>query len=110
MPAQPYVGQIMCTGFNFNPVGWLPCDGSLLDISQYSTLFNLIGTTYGGDGQSTFAVPDLRGRAPMHIGSNGGNAHTIGEVGGTEKVQLNTNQIPSHTHGVNEVNANGNTK
>jgi microcystin-dependent protein len=85
-------------GGNFAPQGWLFCDGSLYAISEYETLFNLIGTTYGGDGQSTFAVPDMRGRIPVHMGSGGGGSYTIGETGGVETVTLTTNQIPTHTH------------
>lgn len=96
--AQPYVGEIRIFAGNFAPAGWHFCDGSLLPISEYYTLFNLIGTTYGGDGESTFAVPDLRGRMPMHMGTNGGNTYVIGEAAGVETVTLTTNQIPSHTH------------
>jgi microcystin-dependent protein len=92
--AQPYVGEIRMFGGNFNPAGWMFCDGSLLPISEYETLFNLIGTTYGGDGQSTFALPDLRGRLPVHFSST-----TIpGENGGVESVTLSVNQIPAHPH------------
>ena len=84
---------------NFAPSGWGFCDGSLLPISEYETLFNLIGTTYGGDGQQTFAVPDLRGRAPVHVGSDGqGNSYAIGQILGVESVTLTTNQIPLHSH------------
>lgn len=96
--AQPYVGEIRIFAGNFAPAGWQFCDGSLLAISEYETLFNLIGTTYGGDGQSTFAVPDLRGRMPLHAGTGGGSTYVIAESGGVESVTLSTNQIPSHTH------------
>ena len=92
--AQPYVGEIRMFGGNFAPAGWMFCEGQLLPISEYETLFNLIGTTYGGDGQSTFALPDLRGRLPMHQG----NGFTLAETGGAEEVTLTVNQIPSHTH------------
>jgi microcystin-dependent protein len=99
--SQPYVGQIIACGFNFAPAGWAICDGSLLPISEYETLFNLIGTTYGGDGQSTFAVPDLRGRVPIHNGqSPNGGSYIIGQSGGVETVTLNTNQMPRHSHPV----------
>ncbi|HMJ42408.1 MAG TPA: tail fiber protein [Pseudolabrys sp.] len=81
-------------GGNFAPAGWQFCDGSLLAISENETLFNLIGTTYGGDGQSTFAVPDLRGRLPVHQGSG----FILAETGGTEEVTLTVNQIPAHSH------------
>jgi len=97
--SQPYVGEIRMFGGNFAPAGWMFCEGQLLPISEYDTLFNLIGTTYGGDGQSTFALPDLRGRLPIHMGQGGGlSSRTIGENGGVETVTLTTNQIPSHSH------------
>jgi microcystin-dependent protein len=92
--AQPYVGEIRMFGGNFAPAGWQFCDGSLLPISQFDTLFNLIGTTYGGDGQSTFAVPDLRGRLPIHQG----NSFVMGQPGGVESVTLTVQQIPAHSH------------
>ena len=92
--AQPYVGELRMFGGNFAPAGWHFCDGALLPISENETLFNLIGTTYGGDGQSTFAVPDLRGRLPIHQG----NGFIVGENGGVEEVTLTTQQIPAHSH------------
>jgi len=79
---------------NFAPAGWMLCEGQLQPISEFETLFNLIGTTYGGDGQSTFALPDLRGRIPLHFG----NGFTQAETGGTETVTLTVSQIPAHTH------------
>jgi microcystin-dependent protein len=79
---------------NFAIAGWMFCDGSLLPISEYETLFQLIGTTYGGDGQSTFALPDLRGRLPIHFG----NGFTLAETGGAEEITLTVQQIPAHTH------------
>jgi len=91
---QPYVGEIRMFGGNFEPAGWKFCEGQLLPISEFETLFNLIGTTYGGDGQSTFALPDLRGRVPIHMGSGS----IIGQLGGVETVTLTMNQIPSHSH------------
>lgn len=81
---------------NFAPAGWMFCEGQLLPISEYETLFTLIGTTYGGDGESTFALPDLRGRIPIH----NGNGFVLAETGGVEEVTLTVNQIPSHTHTV----------
>ncbi len=96
--AQPYVGEIRMFGGNFAPAGWLFCDGSLQAISENETLFQLIGTTYGGDGQNTFALPDLRGRLPIHFGSGGGGSYQLAETGGLEQVTLTSNQIPSHTH------------
>ncbi len=95
---QPYVGEIRMFGGNFAPLGWMFCAGQLLPISQYETLFNLIGTTYGGDGQSTFALPDLQGRAPMHMGSSLGNSVVIAQNGGVETVTLTQQQIPGHLH------------
>lgn len=92
--AQPYVGEIRMFAGNFAPAGWMFCEGQLLPISEYETLFNLIGTTYGGDGQSTFALPDLRGRIPLHFG----NGFTLAETGGAETITLTTAQIPAHSH------------
>jgi microcystin-dependent protein len=92
--AQPYVGEIRIFAGNFAPAGWMFCEGALLPISEYETLFNLIGTTYGGDGQSTFALPDLRGRTPLHFG----NGFTLAETGGVETVTLTVSQIPAHNH------------
>ena len=92
--AQPYVGEIRMFAGNFAPAGWMFCEGQLLPISENETLFNLIGTTYGGDGQSTFALPDLRGRLPMHQG----NGFILAETGGVEEVTLTIQQIPVHTH------------
>jgi microcystin-dependent protein len=96
--AQPYVGEIRMFGGNFPPNGWMFCEGQLLPISENETLFQLIGTTYGGDGQSTFGLPDLRGRVPLHQGTNQGNTFLLGEPGGVEQVTLTVQQIPNHTH------------
>jgi microcystin-dependent protein len=95
--AQPYVGEIRTVGFNFAPSGWMFCNGQLLSISNYEVLFNLIGTTYGGDGQNTFALPNLQSRVAIHAGT-GSQTYVIGQAGGVESVQLTTNQIPIHTH------------
>ena len=92
--SSPYVGEIRMVGFNFAPAGWAPCDGRLMSIVENEVLFQLIGTTYGGDGQTTFALPDLRSRVPMHQGSG----HVIGEMSGAEQVTLTVNQIPAHSH------------
>src|SRR5438270_6896264 len=92
--AQPYVGEIRMFAGNFAPAGWMFCEGELLPIDQYETLFNLIGTTYGGDGQSTFQLPDLRGRLPIHFG----NGFILAETGGAEEITLTVRQIPAHTH------------
>lgn len=97
--SEPFVGEIRLFGFSRVPNGWMPCDGSLQPISEYEVLFTLIGTTYGGDGQSTFATPDLRGQVPMHWGNGPGlTPRTIGEASGAEGVTLTDNQIPGHTH------------
>ena len=96
--AQPYVGEIRMVGFNFAPAGWMFCEGQLLPISENETLFQLIGTTYGGDGESTFALPDLRGRIPIHQGSGGGNNVILAETGGAEEITLTVNQIAAHSH------------
>ncbi|MGE3268983.1 MAG: phage tail protein [Chloroflexota bacterium] len=101
--AQPYVGEIRMFAGNFAPAGWQFCEGQLLPISEYETLFNLIGTTYGGDGQSTFALPDLRGRLPLHQG----NGFILAETGGAEEITLTVNQIPAHAHPLLGTNNNG---
>ena len=95
-----YVGEIRMFGGSFAPAGWMTCDGQLLPISEYETLFNLIGTTYGGDGQSTFALPNLAARVPIHTGNNGVTTYGLADNGGVTSVTLTTNQIPSHAHGV----------
>jgi microcystin-dependent protein len=102
--AQPYVGEIRMFAGNFAPAGWSFCEGQLLPISENETLFQLIGTTYGGDGESTFALPDLRGRIPVHQG----NGFTLAETGGAEEITLTTNQIPAHNHPLLAANATGN--
>jgi len=92
--AQPYIGEIRIFGGNFAPVSWAICDGSLIPITQNETLFNLIGTTYGGDGVTTFALPNLQSRSPVHQGGG----YVLGQAGGVETVTLTTAQIPAHTH------------
>jgi microcystin-dependent protein len=98
--SQPFLGEIRTTGHNFAPRGWAFCDGRLLAISQNDALFALIGTTYGGDGQVTFALPDLQGRVVIGTGQGPGSAtnYVLGQKGGTEEVALTLNQIPSHRH------------
>lgn len=95
---QPYVGEIKMFAGDFAPDGWMFCNGQLLQIVDYDTLFYLIGTTYGGDGETTFALPDLRGRFPVHMGNNSVATHSIGERAGTEAVTLTTQQLPAHSH------------
>ena len=101
--AQPYLGEIRMFAGNFAPVGWMFCDGQLLPISENDQLFNLLGTTYGGDGETTFALPDLRGRIPLHQG----NGFTLAETGGVEEVTLTINQIPTHNHSLVASSASG---
>src|SRR6185295_7015639 len=97
--ADPFVAEIRIFPFNFAPRGWAWCDGQLMPISQNTALFSLLGTTYGGDGKSTFALPDLEGSAPMHPGQGPGlSLHDLGETGGSETVTLLESEIPSHSH------------
>jgi microcystin-dependent protein len=97
--ADPFVAEIRIFPFNFAPKGWAWCDGQLLPLAQNTALFSLLGTTYGGNGKSNFALPDLQGRAPMHPGQGPGlSLHDLGEIGGSETVSLLESEIPSHTH------------
>lgn len=98
--SQPYVGEIRCFGFNFAPRDWAFCNGQIMPIAQNEALFAILGTTYGGDGQTTYALPNLQGRVPMHWGnsSSTGLNTQIGEAMGQATVTLNTNQIPAHAH------------
>jgi microcystin-dependent protein len=91
---EPFIGELLLVSFNFPPKGWAFCDGQLLPINQNQALFSLLGTTYGGNGQTNFALPDLRGRVPIHFG----NGHIQGEKAGSETVILNVSQLPSHVH------------
>src|SRR2546423_2118944 len=92
--SQPFMGEIKIISWNFAPQGWATCDGQFLPINQNQALFSLLGTTYGGNGQTTFALPDLRARVPMHMG----NGHTLGERAGETSHTLNTNEMPQHLH------------
>lgn len=104
----PFVAEIRIFPFNFAPKGWAWCDGQLMPISQNTALFSLLGTTYGGDGKSNFALPDLQGRAPMHPGQGPGlSLHDLGESGGSDTVSLLESEIPSHSHSVNVSIADG---
>jgi microcystin-dependent protein len=99
--ASPFIGEIRMFGFSFVPVGWHRCDGALLQIAQYDALYALLGTTYGGDGIETFAVPDFQSRIPVHQGQGLGlSQYVIGQMSGTEEVTLTVQQIPAHTHNV----------
>ena len=100
--ADPFVAEIRIFPFNFAPKGWAWCDGQLLPLSQNTALFSLLGTTYGGNGKSNFALPDLQGRAPMHPGQGPGlSLHDLGETGGSETVTLLESEIPAHSHSAN---------
>ena len=108
--ADPFVAEIRIFPFNFAPKGWAWCDGQLLPLSQNTALFSLLGTTYGGNGKSNFALPDLQGRVPMHPGQGPGlSLHDLGETGGSETVTLLESEIPSHAHSVQAVNSNATT-
>ncbi len=97
--SEPFLGEIRMFSFGFAPVGWALCDGQLLSIAQNTALFALLGTTYGGDGVSTFALPNLEGRVPLHMGQNAsGSSYLIGQVGGSETATLSVNQLPAHSH------------
>jgi microcystin-dependent protein len=103
---EPYLGAIVIFAGNFAPAGWAMCNGQLLSISQYAALFAILGTTHGGNGQTTFALPDLRGRVPIHMGQGPGLSNYVeGEQGGTETVTLLQSQMPAHNHGVNASSA-----
>ena len=107
--ADPFVAEIRIFPFNFAPKGWAWCDGQLLPLSQNTALFSLLGTTYGGDGKSNFALPDLQGRGPMHPGQGPGlSLHDLGETGGSETVTLLESEIPAHAHGIRTTNEDGN--
>jgi len=108
--SEPFVGEIRLFGFPRIPNGWLACDGHLLPIAQNDVLFSLLGTTYGGDGVTTFAVPDLRGRLPVHQGAGPGLPNVaIGQSGGSESVTLTTTQLPNHTHAMQATTDDANT-
>lgn len=103
--SEPFVGEIRMVGFSFAPQGWANCDGTILSIASNTALFSLLGTTYGGDGRVTFALPDLRGRVPIHTGQGPGLAsRTQGSVSGQETVTLNSNELPSHNHALSSGN------
>ncbi|MGD0104328.1 MAG: tail fiber protein [Rhodopila sp.] len=104
--SEPFLGQITVFPYNFAPMGWADCAGQLLPISQYSALFSLLGTQYGGNGQTNFALPNLQGAVPVGQGPQpGGSAYVIGETGGAETVTLTTSSMPGHTHALNATTA-----
>lgn len=107
--ADPFVAEIRIFPFNFAPKGWAWCDGQLMPLSQNTALFSLLGTTYGGNGKSNFALPDLQGRAPMHPGQGPGlSLHDLGESAGSETVTLLESEIPAHSHSIRSTNEDGN--
>ncbi len=101
--SEPFLAEVRIVGFNFAPRGWAFCDGQILPISQNQSLYSLLGTTYGGDGRTSFALPDLRGRTPIHVGSSNGTQHTLGQKSGEETHTLAANEMPQHNHGMNAV-------
>jgi microcystin-dependent protein len=101
--SEPFLSEIKVVSFNFPPKGWALCNGQTLPINQNQALFSLLGTTYGGNGQTTFALPNLRGQVPIHMG----NGHSLGEAAGTTSVTVNIQQLPTHTHVLNVTNSNG---
>jgi microcystin-dependent protein len=106
--SEPFLAEVRLVSFNFAPRGWAFCDGQMLPISQNQSLYSLIGTTYGGDGRTSFALPDLRGRTPIHVGrSNGGEHHALGQKSGEETVALAADEMPQHTHALQATNSSG---
>ncbi len=96
--AEPFLAEIRIVGFNFAPRGWAFCDGQILPINQNQSLYSLLGTTYGGDGRTSFALPDMRGRTPIHVDTSGGSSHILGQKSGAEQHALSANEMPSHNH------------
>jgi microcystin-dependent protein len=106
--ANPYLGEIRLFAFGYAPQGWMLCNGQTLSIAQYSALYSLLGTTYGGDGVTTFNLPNLQSRVPVHFGQGAGlSSYSMGEATGSETVTLNATQMPSHTHAVNATTGSG---
>jgi microcystin-dependent protein len=103
--SEPFMSEIRIMSFDFAPKGWAQCNGQLLPINQNQALFSLLGTTYGGNGQTTFALPNLRGQVPIHVG----NGHTLGQTAGSESVTVSTNQMPAHAHVMSASNSTGDT-
>jgi microcystin-dependent protein len=96
--SEPFLAEVRIVGFNFAPRGWAFCDGQILPINQNQSLYSLLGTTYGGDGRTSFALPDLRGRVPIHVGSSNGGSHTLGQKSGEERHTLSAAEMPAHQH------------
>jgi len=109
--SEPFLAEVRIVGFNFAPRGWAFCDGQILPINQNQSLYSLLGTTYGGDGRTSFALPDLRGRVPIHVGrSNGGGDHRLGQKSGEETHTLAANEMPQHDHVLQASNTDANTQ
>ncbi len=107
--SEPFLAEVRMVGFNFAPRGWAYCDGQILPINQNQSLYSLLGTTYGGDGRTTFALPDMRGRAPIHVGrSEGGSEHREGQKSGEETHTLSASEMPNHDHALMAQSGNGN--
>ena len=96
--SEPFLAEVRIVGFNFAPRGWAFCDGQILPINQNQSLYSLLGTTYGGDGRTSFALPDMRGRVPIHVGASNGTSHQLGQKSGEETHTLAANEMPSHNH------------
>jgi len=109
--SEPFIGELRLVPYNFAPRGWAACNGQILSIAQNTALYSLLGTTYGGNGQTTFALPDLRGRVPLHTGQGPGlSNYDLGQLGGVESITLTTNEMPAHSHTVEAaVTGNSNT-
>ncbi len=105
--SEPFLAEVRMVGFNFAPRGWAFCDGQILPISQNQALYSLLGTTYGGDGRTSFALPDLRGRTPIHVGSSNGTSHLLGQKGGAETHTLGMTEMPRHDHVLQASSQNG---
>jgi microcystin-dependent protein len=99
--SEPFLAEVRIVGFNFAPRGWAFCDGQILPINQNQSLYSLLGTTYGGDGRTSFALPEMRGRVPIHVGSSNGSSHLLGQKSGEETHTLSANEVPQHTHVLN---------
>ncbi len=106
--SEPFLAEIKMFGFNFPPRGWAFCDGQILPINQNQSLYSLLGTTYGGDGRTTFALPELRGRTPFHVGQSTGSNYTLGQRSGEETHALSVAEIPGHTHSARASSTDGN--
>ena len=103
--SEPFLAEVRIVGFNFAPRGWAQCDGQILPINQNQSLYSLLGTTYGGDGRTSFALPDLRSRVPIHVGASNGINHSLGQKSGQENAAISQAEMPTHTHGVQATTA-----